>query len=453
MNKLRFNKKASKDSEDDPNRSALFGSRSSKGSSPAPASSNPYAQAPNTDPYAQDNNKYANVERPYPSRGASYGDRGPPPERGGYGGDRGGGSGGDRGGGNGGDSRGGGYGGDSKRGYGSDQYGSGGGYGSDRYAQDAPSAARRPGGYGGLGRTNSQETTTTEGNRDALFGGARERYQKSGAPPANGQPGGGYGQDDGYGASGAYGQESSGYGAYGEERQLTAEEQENEDIEANKHHIRALKREDVSSTQRALQIAAQAEETGRSTLERLGAQGERLHNTEVNLDLAASHNRVAEERARELKTLNGSMFAVHVSNPFTSASRKKARDEDILNKHQTERDRREATRQAAYSSQRRVEGAMRDTQAGEQGYKPPKSKNLAERSKYQFEADSEDEGLEDEIDANLDALSGAAGRLNLLARATGQEVEAQNKHLDRIAPKVCFFASILYITLADYIPD
>jgi hypothetical protein len=445
MNKLRFNKKSSKDNDEDPNRSALFGSRSSKSSSPAPPSSNPYAQASNTaDPYAQDNNKYANVGSVSAGRGPSSGDRGAPPERGGLGGDRGRGYGGDRGGGYGGDSRGGGHGEDGKAGYGSNQYGSGGGYGADRYGQDAPSGSGRPGGYGGLGRTPSQATTGTEDNRDALFGGARERYQKSGPPPPNGQPGGGYGQDDGYGASGAYGQESSGYGAYGEERQLTAEEQENEDIEADKHHIKALKREDVSSTQRALQIAAQAEETGRSTLERLGAQGERLHNTEVNLDLAASHNRIAEERARELKTLNGSMFAVHVSNPFTSASRKKARDEDIINKHQTERERREATRQAAYSSQKRVEGAMRDVQPGEKSYQPPKSKNLAERSKYQFEADSEDEGLEDEIDANLDALSGAAGRLNLLARATGQEVEAQNRHLDRIAPKVCFLFFRLY---------
>src|SRR5262249_15520306 len=48
----------------------------------------------------------------------------------------------------------------------------------------------------------------------------------------------------------------------------------------------------VSSTRNALRIAAQAEETGRSTLERLGAQGERIHNTERNLDLV-SHSTVA----------------------------------------------------------------------------------------------------------------------------------------------------------------
>jgi len=38
--------------------------------------------------------------------------------------------------------------------------------------------------------------------------------------------------------------------------------------------------EDVSSTRNALRIAAQAEETGRETLARLGAQGEMIHETE-----------------------------------------------------------------------------------------------------------------------------------------------------------------------------
>lgn len=38
--------------------------------------------------------------------------------------------------------------------------------------------------------------------------------------------------------------------------------------------------EDVSSTRNALRIAEQTEAIGRETLERLGAQGERIHNTE-----------------------------------------------------------------------------------------------------------------------------------------------------------------------------
>lgn len=116
----------------------------------------------------------------------------------------------------------------------------------------------------------------------------------------------------------SYGQATSGdYGAY-QDRQLTAEEQEEEDVLAAKQEIKFIKQSDVSSTRNALRIAAQAEETGRSTLERLGAQGERIHNTERNLDLASNQNRLAAEKAREISTLNRSMFAVHVSNPFTS---------------------------------------------------------------------------------------------------------------------------------------
>lgn len=197
-----------------------------------------------------------------------------------------------------------------------------------------------------------------------------------------------------------------------------------------------MKQEDVGSTRNALRIAAQAEETGRATLARLGAQGERIHNTEKNLDLAANHNRIAEEKAKELKTLNRSMFAVHVSNPFTASSRRAERDQEIIEKHRLEREQRQETREAAFGTQQRMERAFRELQPGDPGYRAKQSKtSLAERSKYQFEADSEDEEMENEIDSNLDALGHAAGRLNLLARATGKEVDEQNKHIDNIIIK------------------
>jgi len=435
MKKFGFSKKG--EEGDDSSRSALFGSRSSKNASPA--ASNPYAQpAVAADPYAQDTNKYANMGPPGASPyqqarsqyGAPGGGRGLP---GGPGANRGGPSPGppavNRQPPNGG-------------GYGAEKYGSGGGYGANRY-DAAPSygagadtgSKYGPGGYGGLGRTNSNETTNTEDNRDALFGGAKDRYaQKATAPPTTGRPGAGYGADSA--TSGASGAEGS-YGAYGEERQLTAEEEEEEDVQATKQQIRFMKQEDVSSTRNALRIAAQAEETGRATLARLGAQGERIHNTEKNLDIAANHNRIASEKARELKTLNRSMFAVHVANPFTASSRREKRDQEILEKHRMEREERDATRQAAFGSQQRMERSFKDLQPGDQGYRAKQTKSsLAERNKYQFEADSEDEEMENEIDSNLDALGHAAGRLNLLARATGQEVEKQNETIDRVIVKV-----------------
>jgi hypothetical protein len=43
--------------------------------------------------------------------------------------------------------------------------------------------------------------------------------------------------------------------------------------------------------------------------------------------------------------------------------------------------------------------------------------------------------LENKIDSNLDALHGAAKRLNYLGRVMGDEVDSQNKHLENIHAK------------------
>ncbi len=436
------------DGDEDSSRLALFGSRN-KSKSAAPPSQNPYAQpAIPPDPYTQAKMNAGIIpsRSPAPRQGT-----GGPQAPGSYGGL------GQPAGGPGGYSRDNSYGspqngygvpqngyeagnkfsppaGGAAPGYRANQYADQSGYGGDKnggnpYAsisQTSGTSRYGPGGYGGLGRTDSNDTAATEDNREALFRGARERIeqrQQTGAPPyeyAPGQPGG----------------EERNYGAYGD-RQLTAEEEEEEDITATKQEIKFMKQQDVASTRNALQAAAAAEQSGRDTLARLGDQGERIHNTEKNLDLAANHNLAAEDKYKELKTLNRSMFAVHMNNPFTGKERRAKRDDQIYERHRTEREQREATREAAFQSTQRMNQNF--TGVEQQQSTAPKSKaSLAERAKYQFEADSEDDQLEDEIEDNITALSGAAGRLNLLARATGAEVEAQNKHLERIGVKVSF---------------
>jgi len=430
MKKLGFGKKGEKsDGSEDSNRLALFGSRS-KTKSPNP-SANPYAQpASAADPYLQ---AKANAYGAGPKPSTANAGPSPGPVKGGYGGMNGGGYGGMQ---NGGrtedDPKN-----DNRGGYGAGGYGSQSGYGADRYGSGSQSSGNGglrygAGGYGGLGPVESQDSTADD-KRSALFGGAKERLQQQSQQPS------GMGQPPPYdeGQSGAYGSGGDqGYNAYGD-RQLTAEEEEEEEITATKQEIQFMKREDVSSTRNALRIAAQAEETGRNTLARIGAQGERMHNTEKNLDLTANHNRIAEEKAKELKTLNKSMFAVHVSNPFTASSRRAQRDEDVMDKHRMERAEREATRRAAYETEQRLQKTFKNLQPGDAGYNAAKKQSsLAERAKYQFEADSDDEEMENEIDSNLDALSGAATRLNGLAKATGKELDEQNRHLDIINGKV-----------------
>lgn len=174
------------------------------------------------------------------------------------------------------------YGGGRGAGYGAQggSYDAPAGYGNDRYASSpAPApqqSARGPGGYGGLGRTNS---TDTDVNKADLFGNAAQRQQQQQQPGAYDAQPGGYGQS----TPGAYGASSGGYGAYGD-RELTAEEQEEEDIGATKQEIKFMKQQDVSSTRNALRLAQQAEETGRDTLARLGAQGERIHKSVASLN-------------------------------------------------------------------------------------------------------------------------------------------------------------------------
>lgn len=127
-------------------------------------------------------------------------------------------------------SRAGGY--DSGR-YGAEKYSNQGGYGGGNpYGQQREST--RPGGYGGLGRTQSLETTDTDDNRDLLFGGAGDRFQQKqqSRPPPYGEAQSG---QDGY-------SNQQSYGAYGADRQLTAEEEEQEDIEATKQEIRFMVR-------------------------------------------------------------------------------------------------------------------------------------------------------------------------------------------------------------------
>lgn len=415
-----------KDGDDDSNRRALFGSRGGKSKSPAPPSDNPYAQPTiPADPYTRakmnagvsqaptqtfsgppqaSQGGYGSMSRPAEPRGGYNSIPGDNKYQGGQG------------------SQGG------QGGYGPDKYANRGGYGeqsgSNPYGAPQPSGAPRSGGYGGLGRTASYEDAP-DSNRDQLFGGARERIEQK---QQQGPPGYSYNSEDQSGAD-------TSYGAYGD-RQLTAEEEEEEDISATKHEIKFMKQQDVASTRNALRVAAQAEETGRNTLARLGAQGERMHNTDRNLDIANNQVNISEDKQTELRKLNRSMFAVHVNNPFNAKQRQMEKDEKIMDRHRMEREQREATREQAFKAGQRMNNnfkGLEDTGSGAGGIRKT---NLAERSKYQFEADSDDDRMEDEIDRNLDDLSGAAKRLNLLAKATGTEIESQNRLIERIGDKV-----------------
>ncbi|EKV06444.1 Plasma membrane SNARE protein (Sec9), putative [Penicillium digitatum] len=403
------------DGDDDSNRRALFGSRK-KDKSPS-TTSNPYAQPIPVDPYtkAKINAGVAPLPADHPAANGGPASQSPHsiPS-------------------------------DNK--YSSNKYGNQGSYGSDRFGGSGAGAGSPAsgsgsrygsGGYGGLGGGDPNDPAAADSARNELFGGANKNKNRSpdnsvGSPPPYSEGQNGQGRNNYGGGSNEYSM------ATFQERQLTAEEEEEQEVQATKNEMRFVKQGDVASTRNALRAAAQAEETGRATLARLGAQGESIHETEKSLDMTTIEGRIAEEKAKELKTLNKSMFAVHVSNPFTASRRRRDRDEKVLNTHRSDRDVREGTRSEAHATNQRMEKVFRDIDrdAAKQG--KGKKASVTERAKYQFEADSEDEAMEDEIEQNLDLLSSATGRLNGLAKATGKELDEQNRHLERIMGKSDF---------------
>lgn len=358
-------------------------------------------------------------------------------------------------------------------GYAPNKFGSGGGYGANRYQneqsfqknQSAPVTSQpfRPGGYGGLGRMDSSSTDDNRGDlfggakdrydpqrpkaydppsatttpSDSLFGGARDRYdpQRANAYDPTTKPVTGYGQ------SGASAAGSGSYGGYGEERELTQEEKEEEQVQNTKAQIRYYRDETLESTNRTLGVVQNAMDVGQDTLARLGHQGDRLHNADKNMDMAENHNTSGYEKAKELQTVNRSMFAVHVANPFTAKKRAQARDDEVMARHRAEKGQREATRSAHWQEARMMENSQRvgNLNLGDESFGNQKTSN-----KYMFDesSDEEEQAKERAINGNLGALLGGAKGLHELATNTGAVLDEQNRIIDRIATKVGHFFSL-----------
>ena len=234
-----------------------------------------------------------------------------------------------------------------------------------------------------------------------------------------------------------------------EEYQKQAEE-DDEDVEGIKQEIRFVKQDSLASTQNAIRIGLEAEEQGRNSLARLGTHSEKLSAVETSLDISAAHAHIADEKAKELKKLNRSMFAVHVNNPFTAKSRGEQEERRIMLRHELEREEREKNRREAYESAQRVNTALKEGVPRTTGNKSRST--ITARSAYSFEEDEEDIQIEKDIDANLNTLGDITSRLKGLALATQAEIGAQNEKLDSIANKVCFFLTLklLWLTCQGY---
>ncbi|QLQ79836.1 hypothetical protein HG537_0C04850 [Torulaspora globosa] len=217
------------------------------------------------------------------------------------------------------------------------------------------------------------------------------------------------------------------------EEEARQQHEEEEAVDEIKQEIRFTKQSSVASTRNTLKMAQDAEMSGMNTLGMLGHQSEKLNSIERNLDLMKVQNKIADDKVAELKKLNRSILAVHVSNPFNSRRRQREREEKIKNRKIEEKIMQEHTSQQLSNSTRRIEGALRgNDEINTVREKYQRQQILSRAKKYQFENDEEDDMMEVEIDRNLDQIQQVSGRLKKLAIATGEELDSQQRRVKNI---------------------
>ncbi|KAK0632351.1 hypothetical protein B0T14DRAFT_560052 [Immersiella caudata] len=318
-------------------------------------------------------------------------------------------------------------------GYGNDRFGAQGGYGGNRYDNGgAPSDNKQPrggpqrqGGYGGLGSLDDD-------NRAGLF----NDYK----PPAARQAPGGYGGSSaGYGGGsqsgpGGYGGSQSGgnggYGGYGEDRELTEEEQQEMAVQDIKREIIDTQKATIASGQRSMQLVGAGTESAMNIAQALARQREHLDNAERNIDNSSVHNRIAKEQTKRLDKLNGSMFIP------SGLNKKKLAELDERTKisEQEEMRARDEARTGAYKGRQRMDGMMQDLQ------KPTTlgagKTNRSRREEFKFEDDDgEQEANNEEIDNQVDEISRGVSALHGAARMINEELEDQIRQVGRITDK------------------
>ncbi|KAK1754918.1 hypothetical protein QBC47DRAFT_382169 [Echria macrotheca] len=410
----------------------LFGKKDkSDRGSPAPQDENPYARQPAEDPYAKSpapsfsSNNSAQSNRPMglpsgprpggagglprgPAPGAGYGGPPPPysgtPQQGG---------------------RGPAPAPAQNSGYGNDRYGASGGYGGNRYDNGgAPFDNKQPGqsynppqrqgGYGGLG-----------GGDDDRRGDLFNNYK----PPAARQ------NNWDSGPGGASQSESAGgeYGGYGEQRELTEEEQEEMQVQDIKREIINTQKETIASGGRSMQLIGAGTESAMNIAMSLARQREHLESAERNIDNASVHNRIAKEQTRRLDKLNGSMFR-----PTGLSNKKKLAelDERTRLSEQEEMKARDEARRGAYQGRMRMEGVMQDLQQQRPSQLGASKANRSRREEFKFEDDDgEQEANNEEIDQLTDQIAAGVTMLNSAARVINAELEDHNRIVERLTEK------------------
>jgi hypothetical protein len=201
-------------------------------------------------------------------------------------------------------------------------------------------------------------------------------------------------------------------------------DEEEEGILQMKREIRRMKAEDVSSTSRTLRIAEGALEVGAETLRTLQEQGDRLQSAKDNLERTEIETRESKRKLEELKQVNH-MLNFHA---FTAKGRGREAVNERITEKQRMREEKDALRHENWHRglQESRDRISTNVLLGDSAM----PREIAQRKKYQFEADSDDDEQEELIEAHLRGIQEATRKLNVVASAQGSEIERQNVMID-----------------------
>nr|XP_057912001.1 synaptosomal-associated protein 23-like isoform X2 [Doryrhamphus excisus] len=181
--------------------------------------------------------------------------------------------------------------------------------------------------------------------------------------------------------------------------------------------------ESLESTRRMLQMAEESKDTGVKTMVMLDQQGEQLKRVEDGMDQINQDMRLAEKNLSDLSKCCG--LCICPCNRVTSI------ENDSRYKRTWGIGGGDAESNADSGSKvvSRQPSAVRNGQAGQVNAPPPSS------SSGPYIKRITDDAREDEMEDNLNAVSGIIGNLKTMAVDMGTEIDKQNKQIDRITDK------------------
>ncbi|KAK9484508.1 hypothetical protein V1527DRAFT_469906 [Lipomyces starkeyi] len=233
-------------------------------------------------------------------------------------------------------------------------------------------------------------------------------------------------------------------------------ENEEQDVQAIKGHIKHINKETDRIAQNATALANQAYESGMRTLRMLGEQDDMLTSAGIALTQTERHNIAADDNLKEIRIANRPLLAPNLRNPLSRELKRRERALKTLANNER------VTLETNHYSKNYINNAIGEKlpSQGRAGvglsigipyveeHREKEREQLIEQSPYLFEADEEDLDTERSIRSRLEELSNASKKLNLVAKAINTTLVQQNQRLEGMSSQSDRVNSTLYLQSA-----